>query len=73
MKDQSEVTVGGVMVGLTLGAALAFMLSLAYFGRVIETLRIEAVQRGYAEWITADDGTTDWQWARENDDERKGP
>lgn len=25
-------------------------------------LRIQAVERGYAEWITATDGTSTWKW-----------
>lgn len=51
------------------GLAIGLFVTAGVLGTILDrsqlTFRVEAVERGYAEWITETDGSTTWQWKDE--------
>ncbi len=59
MKDDR---IGVFMMGVVVGIIASIIVTLCCESKFNRTLKVEAVQRDYAEWIVDDEGKAEWRW-----------
>jgi hypothetical protein len=49
-------------IGLVFAFLIAALVALLVLDNKLDTLRVEAVQKGFAEWLVDASGETEWRW-----------